>query len=372
MEFLNITFYGNTLARWVTAILVLALLWLVLKVAGRLAARRLESIARRTATTVDDLLVDLVRRSGFFLLVFVWLRLTTLIVDLPEELDRVLATLASAALLLQVVLWGNGLIAFLVNRYKERALERDPAEATVISALGLVGKLVFWSLILLLALHNFGVEITTLVAGLGVSGIAVALAVQNILGDLFASLSIVFDKPFVLGDFVIVDTYMGTVEKIGLKTTRLRSLSGEQLIFSNADLLGSRIRNYKRMFERRIVFTFGVIYQTPVEKLEKIPGMVRAIIEGAENTRFDRAHFKEYGDSSLNFEVVYYVLVPDYNTYMDRQQAINLAIFRQFAAEGIEFAYPTRTLYVVGNGQAAEDSEAAGDQVSSAATGSNV
>jgi small-conductance mechanosensitive channel len=178
----------------------------------------------------------------------------------------------------------------------------------------------------------------------------VALAIQNILGDLFASLSIVLDKPFVIGDFIIVGDLMGTVEKIGLKTTRVRSLSGEQLVFGNHDLLQSRIRNFKHLFERRILFSFGVIYQTPHDKLAAIPGMVREIIESLEDTRFDRAHFKEYGDFSLNFEVVYYVLKPDYNAYMDTQQAINLALYQRFQQAGIEFAYPTQTLFITREG----------------------
>jgi small-conductance mechanosensitive channel len=197
-----------------------------------------------------------------------------------------------------------------------------------------------------LVLDNLGVNITGLVAGLGIGGIAVALALQNILGDLFASLSIVLDKPFVIGDFVVVDSLSGTIEHIGLKTTRIRSLRGEQLIFSNNDLLKSRIRNYKRMSERRIDFSFGVVYQTPLEKLKAIKKIVSDIIEKGEKTRFDRVHFKEYGDSSLNFEVVYFVTDPDYNIYMDVQEAINLEIFRCFAEEGIEFAYPTRTIFI--------------------------
>jgi small-conductance mechanosensitive channel len=216
------------------------------------------------------------------------------------------------------------------------------------SAIGFIGKLVVWSVVLLLALDNLGVQITTLVAGLGVGGIAVALAVQNILGDLFASLSIVLDKPFVVGDFLIIDNYLGSVEHVGLKSTRIRSLTGEQLIFSNNDLLRSRLRNYGRMYQRRVAFNIGVVYQTPREALKKIPGILQNAVEGQENVRFDRSHFKEYGDFSLNFETVYYVLVPDYNTYMDIQQAINMKIHEEFEGEGIEFAYPTQTVFVTG------------------------
>jgi small-conductance mechanosensitive channel len=203
-----------------------------------------------------------------------------------------------------------------------------------------------WGCIVLLALDNLGVNISTLIAGLGVGGIAVALATQKILGDLFASLSIIMDRPFVVGDFLVLGNEMGTVENIGLKTTRVRSLSGEQLILSNSDLLSSRIRNYGRMFERRIVGSFGVTYDTAFEKIRKIPKMVKTAIEAQEKVRFDRAHFKSHGASSLDFEYVYYVLSPSYNTYMDIQQAINLELHRRFLEEKIEFAYPTQTVYL--------------------------
>jgi small-conductance mechanosensitive channel len=185
-----------------------------------------------------------------------------------------------------------------------------------------------------------------LVAGLGVGGIAVALAVQNILGDLLASLSIVLDKPFNIGDFLIIDDYLGSVENIGLKTTRMRSLSGEELVFSNGDLLKSRIKNYGRMFERRVVFTLGVTYETPHEQLQRIPDIIRAAVETQSPVRVDRSHFRSYENFSLAFETVYYVLSSDYNIYMDIQQAIDLQIPAHFEEEGIEFAYPTQTLYL--------------------------
>jgi len=214
------------------------------------------------------------------------------------------------------------------------------------SAFGFLARLALWTIIMFSALDNLGVNITALVAGLGVGGIAVALATQNILGDLFASFSIVLDKPFVIGDFIIVGECLGTVERIGLKTTRIRSLSGEQIIFSNSDLLGSRVRNFKRMYERRIVFSIGVIYQTSREQVAAIPAMLRESIEAQQMARFDRAHFKGFGDYALHFEAVYYVRSPDFTRYMDTQQAINLEIMRRFEEAGIEFAYPTQVVYV--------------------------
>jgi small-conductance mechanosensitive channel len=233
-----------------------------------------------------------------------------------------------------------------VARARKRRMSSSPAAATSLAAVGIVARLVAWSMVLLVMLDNLGIDVTALVASLGVGGVAVALAVQNILGDLFASFSIIFDKPFVVGDFLMIDTHLGSVEHVGLKTTRLRSLTGEQLVFSNSDLLRSRIRNFGRMMERRVSFEIGVTYQTPREQLRRIPGMLRHAIESQPNTRFDRAHFKSYGDFSLVFEIVYYVATADYNTYMDIQQEINLSVHEQFEKDGIEFAYPTRTVFV--------------------------
>ena len=228
--------------------------------------------------------------------------------------------------------------------FRKKKLESNAGAVTTLTSVGFVLRMMIWVMLILIGLDNLGVNITTLIAGLGIGGIAVALALQNILGDLFASFSIVLDKPFVIGDFIIIDDCMGTIEHVGLKTTRIRSLSGEQLIFSNGDLLKSRIRNYKRMFERRVVFSLGVVYQTPYDKISQIPEMIRQAVEKNSQVRFDRAHFKAFGDYALLFEVVYWIQDPDYTIYMDIQQAINLDMFKQFSEAGIEFAYPTQTL----------------------------
>nr|WP_255603528.1 mechanosensitive ion channel family protein [Oscillochloris sp. ZM17-4] len=259
------------------------------------------------------------------------------------------------ALLIQVAIWGNALITGWVTSYQKRNIDADAGRVGTARVLSFVAQLVLYSVVVLLALDNIpGVEVTTLVASLGIGGIAVALAVQNILSDLFASLSIALDQPFIIGDFITLDDLAGTVEKIGLRSTRLRSLSGEQLSISNADLLSSRIHNYKRMQERRVVFSVGVLYETSAAQLRAIPAMVRAIIEAQGQTRFDRAHFKSFDDFALTFEVVYYVLTADYNRYMDTQQAINLAIFEQFGAAGIGFAFPTQTIHMARAGGQAE------------------
>ncbi len=339
-------FLNNTVEKWGIALLVFAAVLLVLRFVKGLVFKRLDKIAQKTANEVDDLAASLVDEIKFFFLFFVAIYAGQFFLVLPVSISTIVGKIVIIALLLQGAVWGTAIITFWINRYKKRKMEVDAASVTTFTALSFVLRLVLWAIILLLALDNLGVDITTLVAGLGVGGIAVALAVQNILGDLFASLSIVLDKPFVIGDFIIIDNYMGTIEHIGLKTTRIRSLSGEQLVFSNTDLLKSRIRNYKRMYERRVVFSLGVIYQTSLEKLEKISGMLKEIVEQQEKVRFDRAHFKEYGASSLNYEIVYWVKSPDYNVYMDIQQAINLEIYRRFSDEQIEFAYPTQTLFI--------------------------
>jgi small-conductance mechanosensitive channel len=250
-----------------------------------------------------------------------------------------------AAVAIQVGIWGHFLIYSALQQYMGRKVA-DPSTSSGVTLMSLFGRIVLWSFVLLVILENLGVNVTTLVASLGVGGIAIGLATQNILSDLFASLSILLDKPFEVGHFIIVGEHLGTVERIGLKTTRLRSLSGELLVFGNNDLLSSRIRNYTHFWERRVVFSFGVLYATPSEKLRRIPAMVREVIENVDQTRFDRAHFKEFGNFSLNFEVVYYVLSPDYVIYMDIQEKINLGIFEAFEKEGIGFAFPTQTLHI--------------------------
>ena len=265
---------------------------------------------------------------------------------MPTTSRKIINSFVIVTLIIQGGLWASIALQVMIEQYRQKQLDKDPASVTTLNVLNFVGKIILWSIVLLLVLDNLGVNITALVAGLGVGGIAIALAVQTILGDLFASLSIVLDKPFVVGDFLIVGDFLGSVEYVGLKTTRLRSLSGEQLVFSNSDLLNSRIRNYGRMYERRVSFDLGVTYQTARDKLVKIPEIIREAVVTQDNTRFDRSHFKEYGDFALIFESVYYVHGPDYNVYMDIQQAINLHIHERFEQEGIEFAYPTQTVFM--------------------------
>ncbi len=348
MKILHRQFWGNSLDVWIIAALTAVVVIVFLRGFLRLLKSKLGRLAPQTRTEVDDLLLEILSRVKFGVIVVVGIYVGSLVLRLPPLVSAVVTRVAVVVLLLQFALCGNGVIAFFIERYVKRKVEEDASVATTFAAVAFMSKLVLWSVVLLLLLENLGVDISALVAGLGIGGVAVALAVQNILGDLFASLSITIDKPFVIGDFIVVGDYLGTVEHIGLKTTRIRSLSGEQIVFSNSDLLKSRIRNYKRMFERRVVFNIGVTYQTPYEKLRRIPEIIRRVVESQDGVRFDRAHFKEFGDFALVFEVVYYVLNPDYKFYMDVQQAINLELFRRFEQEGIEFAYPTQTVFVEG------------------------
>ncbi|HEX6599670.1 MAG TPA: mechanosensitive ion channel family protein [Gemmatimonadaceae bacterium] len=304
---------------------------------------RVGSWAARTRWTTDDLVLDLVRRISLPFLLAMYANLSIVTLALPAHTRTALHWLFIAACVYQAGVWGNGVIGYLVAR-RRAAPDFDGGMATTLGALGFGVRVLLWSALILLGLQNAGVNVSAALTGLGIGGVAVALAVQNILSDIFASVAIVLDRPFVIGDFITVGDLLGTVEHIGLKTTRLRSLYGEQLVLSNAQLLQSSIKNYKRMQERRVTFGFGVTYDTPRSTVARIPGMVRRAVEQQGDVRFDRAHFQGFGESALKFEVVYYVLSPDYNRYMDIQQAINLEIMEQFEGEEIEFAFPTRTV----------------------------
>jgi small-conductance mechanosensitive channel len=265
-----------------------------------------------------------------------------LTLTVPEKAQHLAEKVLLIAVCWQTGIWAStGALAW-IDLKRRVSIEEDRAAAGSLGIIAIIVRSLIWSVVVLLTLDNLGINITTLVAGLGIGGIAIALAVQNILGDLLASLSITLDKPFVLGDFLIVDGFMGTVEYIGIKTTRLRSLGGEQIIMPNSDLLKSRMRNYGRMRERRVLFSVGVTYETPRAKLEKLSSLVRSIVEAQENVRVDRCHLARLGAYSIDCEVVYYVLSAEYSDYMDIQQRINLQLIEVFEREQIEFAYPTQ------------------------------
>jgi small-conductance mechanosensitive channel len=343
MKLWDAVLQANHPADFALALALLAVLPGALALGRRLALRLLV----RSGTSVwNGVPAAVARATNLWVLLPAVVYAAALPLELPHRLDRISAIGAVLALLVQGGVWASSaLAAWLELRFRD-ARARDPDGATTLKLIGFAAQGVLWLLVALLALDQLGFDVTALIAGLGIGGVALALAVQNILGDLFACAAIALDKPFVVGDFIVVDGLRGTVETVGLKTTRVRSLDGELLVFSNADLLKSRVRNFKRMRERRIQFGVGVTYGTPADKVRRIPGWLRRAVEAQPKTRFDRAHFKGYGDSSLEFEVVYYVLEPDYNVYMDVQQSLNLAIYERFAAEGVEFAFPTRTLFL--------------------------
>jgi small-conductance mechanosensitive channel len=347
---MNHVILGNDLAAWTAALATAAFVCALLYGVRRLVVVRLQAYAQATSTYLDDVAIKALCATHplFVLLMGMYTGAQWLV--LPGNGAAVLARLAITALLLQMARWGDVGMRDWLHHYRVERSAQDVASTTSTAALGFVARTVLWLVIVLMILENFGVNITTLVASLGIGGIAVALAIQNILGDLFSSLSIVLDKPFVVGDFITVDDIAGSVEYVGLKTTRIRGLGGEQVVFSNSDLLKSRIRNYKRMQTRRIVFTIGVVYEIDKRQLLAIPEILREVVSAQPQARFDRAHFKSYGASSLDFETVYIVETPDYAVYMDIQQAINVALFDRFAQEGIGFAYPTQTVYFTQGG----------------------
>jgi small-conductance mechanosensitive channel len=265
---------------------------------------------------------------------------------LSETADLWMLWLFSAVMLNRIIRIVSSFMDHVTDKvYLERE-GVDSGSRAAIRHILLILKIAVAGILIVIALDNLGFNISAMIAGLGVTGIVIGLAVQNIVGDLFSSFCIIFDKPFEVGDFIIVGDFMGVVDNVGIKTTRLTSLGGEQLVFSNSDLTGSRIRNYKRMAKRRVVFSLSVEYGTEEEKLKTIPSTVKTIISAIDDTAFDRAHLQRFGDSSLLFEVVYYVLSSDYNKYMDIQQEINLRILSGFKRESINFAFPTQTLHL--------------------------
>lgn len=336
--------WGGSPARWSLAITIAVLSFLLLRLARTLLERHLRHVVERTKTPVDDLILDLVHHIRWPFFLVLGLTLGSLVLDLPAPAKTILHRLISIVLFIQGGVWVTHLMTYGIDAYMRRARPEDKSKLTVVALFNFFGRMVVWTMVVVLCLDNLGVNVTTLVAGVSVGGIAVGLALQSVLKDLLASLAIILDKPFEVGDFVTIGEFQGTVEEIGLKTTRLRSISGEQLIFGNDDLLGSRVRNYKRMRERRVVFSFGVVPDTTVATLREISVLVRGIVTGIEGVRFHRVHFKAFRDWALEFEVVYYVTTPDYDLMMDLQERINLALHEVFEQVGIQFATPTQTV----------------------------
>jgi len=339
--------FGNPLQNYVLACGVFLAVLVGVPFLKTIVVKQLQGLAGRTASDFDDLLVGLLKKVLRADVYFVTaLYLGTLLLTLPGGLERIFQALFLIIVTIKAALVLEGITMYGLRKWTERREQEDPTSAAMIKNATIIVRLGVWVGAVLFILDNIGINITAFVAGLGISGVAVALAAHAVLADAFSSFAIFMDRPFAVGDFIIVGDLLGTVEHIGFKTTRIRSLFGEQLIFSNSDLTNSRIKNYKRMRERRVEFKFGIVYQTIAEQVRVIPQIVEQIIKDHKMARFDRAHFQSFGDFALVFVVVFYVLSPDYNLYMDVQQYINLRIMEEFKRHRIAFAYPTQQLYV--------------------------
>ncbi len=343
-DFWDNNYLGNSLLSWTITIGSITLGFLLINVFKKIALQWFKGWSRRTATTLDDFMVTAIEKSvipiSYFLIVY--LLLTNL--DLPEKvyhIIRIATLLAVTFFVLQLI---TKVIQYFVLGILKKQEDGDIKQKQARGLLVIV-KTTVWILGIVFLLGNLGYDITAIIAGLGIGGIAIALAAQTVLSDLFSYFVILFDRPFEIGDFIIIDDKMGIIEYIGIKTTRLRTLSGEQLICSNKDLTDSRVHNYKRMKKRRVVFSIRVTYQTPAEVLESIPQLVKEIIDKTNGVMYDRGHFSGFGEFSLDFEFVYYVLSSDYNAYMNAQQDILMNIYRSFKKKKIDFAHPIRTVF---------------------------
>lgn len=344
-EILEISFLNNRILDYLICTGVFLLSMVAIKIFERIILKKLKKWAEKTITTLDDFIVSVFERVVTPFLYLGALYVSIQILTLNAFLVKVVNVFGIAVLTIFTVRVASRVITYGFEVYSQKEKQGSTLNKSLKGTLKVV-KFLLWSGAIIFFLDNMGFKISAVIAGLGIGGVAIALAAQAILKDLFSYFSILFDKPFEVGDFIIVGDLMGTIEHIGIKTTRVRSLGGEQLVFSNSDLTNSRLRNYKRMQKRRIIFKLGVIYSTPLKTLKAIPQIIEKAINGIENTAFDRAHFSSYGDFNLVFEIVYYVLSRDYNKYMDTQQAINFIIKEEFEKNEIEFAFPTQTIHI--------------------------
>ncbi len=332
--------------RWFLGLIAAAISVALLSFVRKFLVVRLYRSAHKTETIWDDVLLAVVQNTKLLMKILVAYVAASFFLTIPEQQARYFHKLAVILAFVQIAIWTQAALSVWWNHHTADRIRKDPSQ---IASLGLIGiglRALLMIVLLLLCLNNLGIDITALVAGLGIGGVAVALAVQNILSDLFASLTIVMDKPFVIGDLISLGEWQGTVDHIGLKTTRVRSVSGEQLVFSNSDLLSSRLRNFKRMTERRVSFTTGVTYSTSLEQLQRIPKILEAAVAKENLTRFERSHLVRFNDSSIDFDTVYWVLSPEYLDFANAHQSILLTIFKEFGTAKVEFAFPTRTTVV--------------------------
>jgi small-conductance mechanosensitive channel len=344
-DFLQQTYFDNRIFDYVICLLIFLTGIVAIRIFERIILKRLKRWSQETETKVDDLIIRIIEKKLMPILYFGTFYLSIQPLSLHPTSLKVINALGLVLLTIFAVRFLLSVIIYALEYFWERK-EKDASRKFAFKMIYTVIRVVFWTVAVLVILDNFGVKISTLIAGLGIGGVAIALATQAILKDLFSYFIIFFDRPFEIGDFIIVGDFMGVVDHIGIKTTRLLSLGGEQIVFSNTDLTDSRVRNYKRMAKRRVVFKLGVVYQATSQQLKEIPKIVEDIIKNIDDAIFDRAHFVSYGDFSLDFEIVYYVVGNDYNKYMNIQQEINLKIKEEFEKREIDFAYPTQTLFL--------------------------
>lgn len=336
-------YFGNSILNYIIAAAVILIAMITIRIIKAIFIKRLKKWAETTHTSIDDFLIISIEKFVIPLLYFLAFTFGLNILKLEATPKKIIDSVTVIIITFFAIRFIAAMINYSISLYWKRKSETNEADASIKGISTFISLLV-WVIGLVFMLDNLGFKVSAVVAGLGIGGIAVALAAQAVLGDLFSYFVIFFDRPFQIGDFIIVDDKAGTVEKIGIKTTRVTSISGEQIVFGNSNLTNSRLHNYKKMLKRRVLFKIGIVYSTSLEQLREIPSLLRSIIEENESVTFDRAHFQSYGESGLNFEVVYFVLTSDYNKFMDIQQNINLRIFDEFAKRRIEFAYPTRKL----------------------------
>jgi small-conductance mechanosensitive channel len=344
-DFWNRLLWGNPLYVWLTVTATVIGASSLLYAARVFLLPRLERLSRKTTSTLDDFLVLFIHKA---LLPFTWFLIVYLAAAyLGSGKDA--GAVLHKGLMLVSAFYVTRTLTLVLQYFVLRTLEGQPGgpgKQKQAGGLIIVAKAGVWIIGSMFVLNNLGYNVSSLIAGLGIGGIAIALAAQAVLADVFSYFVILFDRPFETGDFIVVDNDMGIVEYIGVKTTRLRTLGGEQLICANKNLTDARVHNYKRMQTRRVVFSLGVTYETPPEVLKSIPGIVKGIITGQGDLQFDRGHLSAFGNSSLNFEFVYYIPNADYTVYMDKQQAVYFGIVEAFEKRHIELAYPTQKIVV--------------------------
>lgn len=344
-EFLERTYFNNTVLDYLIALGIILLGFLLTAIFKRILLRRIKGWTQGTETDADNFLIERIERFGIPALYLFAAYTGINYLNLSEKTQKVLGIIVTVVITIMVIQLIFTTVIVLLRAYLKRQ-ENAEEKMKQLAGLRIIIGIVIWSLGTLFLFDNLGYDISAVIAGLGIGGIAVALAAQNILGDLFNYFVIFFDRPFEIGDFLVIDDKNGIVESIGIKTTRIKTLSGEQLVFANSDLTASRIHNYKHMQRRRVLFRIGVTYQTTYQQLKDIPEIIKDIVLQQELIEFDRAHFAAYGNFSLDFEVVYYILTADYTKYMDIHQSINLGLYEAFEQRGIAFAYPTQTLFI--------------------------